>query len=95
MKIRTGFVSNSSSSSFCIFGIYADGSGDATREQYDEAGFSTYNPYDDGSFYAGVDFTEMGLDETKRQFQDRVEAKFKAAGFDDNLSWLEEGWYSG
>ena len=89
MKIRNGFVSNSSSSSFMIFGkeisydTYKEYLQENNIEFDEDADFwdvletnLQYPYYDDAEgerFFVGKEIIEMQLDETKRQFQDRVE----------------------
>jgi len=94
MKIRTGFVSNSSSSSFCIFGTYEN----LTSEMIDkleDAGFSVYDPWESSCQYAGMDCDKMEMDETRRQFEDRVTKKLEELGYKGPFGHYREGWYNG
>ena len=89
MKIRNGFVSNSSSSSFLLYGIYIDvqkvidGHNKTAKknEQIDSAwklgevsGLSVEDPWDDGEVYVGLSWDEVGDNETGAQFKARAEA---------------------
>lgn len=87
MKIRTGFVSNSSSCSFQVWGTAW------SKWGFKEEGFSSYNEFcdklkdvvdklgtdveinfgqDAEMVYLGHDIYNMGEDETKAQFYDRT-----------------------
>lgn len=87
MKIRAGFVSNSSSTSFALYGSYI------SQEQIESAGerrgldtedMECYEILDTllentglgycepNGFLVGVDFEDMGEDETKGQFKERI-----------------------
>jgi len=94
MKIRTGFVSNSSSSSFCIFGVYENLTEDMI-DALEDAGFSVYDPFDSSEKYAGMDCHKMEMDETRRQFEDRVTKKLEELGYTGPFSNYQEGWYNG
>jgi predicted PolB exonuclease-like 3'-5' exonuclease len=103
MKIRAGFVSNSSSSSFCIFGMYL-GKGSCVEKLAYEIAKDTNlcvengcNAYDD-SVYIGMYPESMKEDETLRQFKERVlsqliekDEKYK----DSELGWITDGGYDG
>ena len=79
MKIRSGFVSNSSSSSFVCFGAYVDYEIEdwEERERLEDQGIE-FHQGEDGNVI-GVDPDEMGLDETLRQFQTRIAEKISKA----------------
>ena len=75
MKVRQGFVSNSSSSSFLIFGSYIPIPNDVEYAEdyyakFEEAGLSAYE--DEGSVYVGLSWDKVGDDETGKQFKERV-----------------------
>ena len=101
MKIRTGFVSNSSSTSFCIFGLYV---GDNTEEEalklvkdnelHIEYGCGAW----DDSVYVGLPPSAMKDDETLSQFRDRVRRQLveKDPKYQDiHLGWITDGGYNG
>lgn len=72
MKIRQCFVSNSSSSSFCIMGasIKAPEYMDDFSWEMEQSGLECYNMY--GEYAVGLPLHKMGEDETKGQFRQRV-----------------------
>jgi hypothetical protein len=89
MKIRNGFVSNSSSSSFVIYGVHLS----------DEYRSKIYNTYDDfleinhipyvsnyDDVYLGRSWSEVKDDETGKQFKERVEKEIKEALKDFELN---------
>lgn len=110
MKIRNGFVSNSSSSSFCIFGLYLD---DTQRNAVCSDGYELNEDvvaklkaagcegvdivHGQDSAYIGRSITGMGLDETRRQFEDSIrkaiDLLFPGEGV--NCGVHEESWYDG
>ena len=101
MKIRSGFVSNSSSSSFCLFGVFLgeDKYGEAHELAKDsplrvECGI---NEYDD-STYVGLWPEDMNEDETLKEFRGRIRKYLVSK--DDSLkdakiSWITDGGYNG
>lgn len=96
MKIRNGFVSNSSSSSFCIYGTEIK----ISEEDLDQEKLKTmsirivYGPYD--SVFLGRDWTSIEDDETGRQFKEKVEKEVEELlGEKKECSSYEEGWYNG
>jgi len=115
MKIRSGFVSNSSSSSFLIYGISLDSdvilkalnvSIDEESDEYEDdiyellegklpsgGKFEYHNPYDCGEWAIGKSWSNVGDDETGRQFKDSVESELKAIfGEDLKFSTMKEAW---
>ena len=111
MKIRNGFVSNSSSSSFCIYGAGIETNKLESllnkldiklKYDYDEdyrytideiakkIGLRTYG-YSDLGYFIGLSLTQMEMDETMRQFQERIDAKLKLIGIDGG-DIFEEAW---
>jgi len=74
MKTRRGFVSNSSTTSFCIFGIAIDDENCLWSEAR-KAGLEQdyYNEYHDGPRQViGLSYEKIGDDETGAQFKQRV-----------------------
>lgn len=85
MKIRQGFVSNSSTTSFTIYGCEVERSeddeddmdSDSFVEKASAFGLECYNDYDQERFYVGLSPTEIGDDETGRLFKKRAEGKIE------------------
>ena len=98
MKIRQGFVSNSSSSSFLIYGAIIEGKDYDEMEEImkDVEGFEWADPCDEGSQYVGKSWGDIGDNETGRQFKDSVEKVLKEKfGKDIKCNTLSEAWYNG
>ena len=108
-KIRTGFVSNSSSSSFCIYGTHLnrESSIEILRDQHnisiDEVDELEdilslnvyYMPYDDDGFYIGRSFRTIKDNETGKEFKEKVEEKIKKYFPNSSLGTIEESFYDG
>jgi hypothetical protein len=103
---RLGFVSNSSSCSFYLYGTWVDADEisaftkiddtyDAIEELEKQLGpeFSVYDR--DGSIAIGVNPSEASDDETFGSFKKRVADKLSAVFPSRTLSWIEDSWYNG
>lgn len=104
MKIRNGFVSNSSSSSFCILGIVR---GD--KYQIDEDVAETLDSGDGLERVYGIDDycdqqlfgmspSQMKDDETLLQFKQRIVDEFQKYNVTvsvEDLHWHTDGGYNG
>lgn len=102
MKIRIGFISNSSSCSFCIYGVTIKADDTIEQEEIIERAEKAdlealYGPDYDTTIYVGRSWRGIGNDETGAIFKADVEKKVKEA-FGPNTypcSTWEEGWYNG
>jgi hypothetical protein len=104
MKTRQGFVSNSSSSSFCILGVEIDSKTEGIIEKnrsdaLKSAGVVVMNSIsrDDGVF-VGIDVTTMNDDETPRQLKRRLVDSLHTIGVDIDIhkvGFIEDGGYNG
>lgn len=96
MKIRQGFVSNSSSTSFCIMGVELTPDIEDKfyeTENYRQSVIQTYSG-EDGQ-YIGVDIFNMRCDETLKSFSERVNMIFKDFGIDIDSELFVDGGYNG
>lgn len=99
MKTRLGFVSNSSSSSFCVMGCSVS---EERAEEIDEILKDTrleLNGGEDweGGAVIGMSVNEMKEDETKAEFRDRVQKELDRLEIkvDEELDWIHDGGYFG
>ena len=97
MKIRQGFVSNSSSTSFCIYGAWMNPLEDVDnckwREDLDE---HLYVYHGDGwnTTAVGLSSNEIEDNETGEEFKQRVKDLIKKhTGQDVKCEWIEETYY--
>lgn len=104
MKIRTGFVSNSSSSSFCILGIESNNEKLNLSEneilELDNTDLIHEYGIGDGneSEYMGMNPEQMKDEETLLQFKQRIVDEFKKIDVNvevTELLWHTEGGYDG
>ena len=100
MKIRTNYVSNSSSSSFCVLGVV----GENDYDYYDDKIYTgngktilcIYNGISDyyDSIVIGASPNEMMENETLSEFKERICKDFKEHGIEvkpDELGWIIDG----
>ena len=96
MKMRTGFVSNSSSSSFCILGVVRNSDFDDEPEGlYQMRGISDYNEEDS---ITGLRPDSIKEDETISAAKDRIVKLFKEARHEvkkEEIDWHIDGGYDG
>lgn len=103
MKVRKGFVSNSSTSSFCIYGVCIDNKELVKRTGTDDLWgmtelFTSSGPdYYDEVTYIGASWDGIKDDETGADFRARVQAAIKELLGDDweSFSTYEEAWRDG
>lgn len=123
MKSKLDHVTNSSSVSFCIYGICVDGRNipekviksiyelekdetNLTYEEYKNAfrldkvfdmlsklglRYQDYREPCSDDYYIGTPYTSMEMDETRREFENKIDTIFKQIGF-DSCSDYEDGW---
>lgn len=79
MKIRNGFVSNSSTSSFLIYGVFVEGFSydDCDQIMKNTNGFSYYCPEGCDGAYIGISWSDITDDETGKQFKERIEKQLR------------------
>jgi hypothetical protein len=98
MKTRKGFVSNSSSTSFCIYGASIKETSDVDIwEKAIEAGLIAYSrpEYNDDYMYVGRQWSGIKDDETGAAFKADTKKKIEEAFGSQECSTYEMGWYDG
>ena len=103
MKIRQGFVSNSSTTSFCIYGAMSNDISEDFEdmdlyEVCDELGIEYHQgPYGYDNGWIGIEWATIGDDETGAQFKARVEGLlFSKLGVPaEKCRTHAEAWYDG
>jgi hypothetical protein len=110
MKIREGFVSNSSTTSFCIVGISSydkdveskmiNLDNEFNSKDLEKNGFSFYSNPDGGdNGYLGKSILKMKENETLGQFKESVKKELIEAipelGKDIEVGIMVDGWYNG
>lgn len=95
MKIRNGFVSNSSTSSFCIYGVNLCRIDEELQNNLTESGIEIH--YVDSNFYVGKSWSSIKDDETGAQFKDAVEKSIREVINNEEISFRthEMAWYDG
>jgi hypothetical protein len=99
MKSRLGFVSNSSSSSFCVYGTYISYNiWEELSEEHskilEDLGIDEHgDPYDQGETMIGRSWDSIKDDETGLAFKESVQkAMTEIFGEDGECGSHEEGW---
>jgi len=103
MKIRNGFVSNSSSSSFCILGVSIDAETmnklEGLYKELKETRVHTqYSISHDEGKYAGIDVTSMKDDETPLMLKQELVDELTKVGVTvklEDVEFIEDGGYDG
>jgi hypothetical protein len=101
MRTRKGFVANSSTSSFLIYGAYVESKEWEKRTGSDdcwvEGLFASYGSEWSEGVYVGKSWSDVGDDETGAEFKVRVQAAIKALLGDDweSFGTYEDAWRDG
>ena len=104
MKVRQGFVSNSSSSSFLIYGVFIEDS--QLPEEFDKYGFTEGKPdfkdwmVSDGpdgcdGMYIGKSWDSIKDDQTGKQFKEEIQQVIDKYFKGTECSSHEASWYNG
>jgi len=99
MKIRKGFVSNSSTTSFCIYGAFLETYvGECHSDMWSEV--KKYNleihTDQDSGYYVGRSWDTIADDQTGKQFKESIkEALKEMTGKDQDCQHFERAYYDG
>lgn len=101
MKIRNGFVSNSSTTSFCIYGVEVDSSSGLDKEidelerKVIEIGLELeFGP--ESEWYVGKSYLNMKPNETREQFEHNIERKLRKLGLNSkHAEPIQMAWRDG
>ena len=97
MKIRNGFVSNSSTSSFCIYGAQIKRN-IVDEDKVTKAGLEVHygDPNnDDENFNIGRSWCSIKDEETGAQFKASIAKLIKEMFGTEECSTIEEAWHDG
>ena len=92
MKIRSGFVSNSSSSSFCIFGIETDKSEEAIPDELLEK-YSYHYGFENVTGALGIDVDNLPLDRPLKEIANEMFEDFRPHFGKTNIKFWVDGGY--
>ncbi len=96
MRIRLGFVSNSSSVSFCIYGIWIDYPKQDIKDIAEKIGLFCHGGQDGDGLYIGRKWSSIKDDETGKDFKISVEQMIdKLKVENEEYYTYEKGWYDG
>jgi hypothetical protein len=94
MKIREGFVSNSSTTSFCIYGAFLEDTEEIDEEKAGKLGLEI--EYDDYGIYVGKSWPSIKDDQTGGEFKKGIEDQIaKLLGKKVECETHEEASYNG